>query len=481
MHSLQINHNYEQKLREAQPTFFASKTIKPPPGVMGDISTIPQIIIPPLNTNIQFNIPNFQLSQNRGLAALEIPIPTNFNWRTNAKDKGKEGLIVTPGNQMLCGSCWAIASAGVISDNFVVSGMVDWYPNLSTTWILMCYKQNQCQGGNPAKAFTDIATGGLVSNHCIDYSWCSKNNNCHVDPTKHFTPDKNFNLSTLIPDKCGCYDDSEFFYYQIADNSQNISIGAGDVTEANITSLVQKHILQYGPVLGGFIVFKNFMHGDFTKINGGVYLENVSYDGGKMVFDPTQSTAANYMGSHAIAIIGWGTEPNVVVDAQGTKKDVPYWYCRNSWTENWGDGGYFKMAMYPYNKIAQFDAKVILNTPQGNVQGGGMVMLQILKPPVKKSLPQLKDLASAPKEQDPTYYSSDPNDPPKIIVPNKPSTPLTYHQKNVLMYSGIVIFVTVIISIVYFRRNAKIVAGIIIGMMVLFLIILGVTAKFIKN
>ena len=477
MSSIKINHNYEQKLREAQPTFFASKTVKPPPGAMGYIHTIPPLIIPPINTNIQFNVPSFQLSQHRGLADLQIIIPTNFNWHTNAKDKGKDGLIVTPGNQMLCGSCWAIASAGVISDNFVVSGMVDWYPNLSTTWILMCYPQNQCQGGNPAQAFTDIAKGGLVSNHCIDYSWCSENNDCHVDPTKHFTPHK-VNLSEFIPDQCGCYDDSEFFYYQIAENSKNISIDVGDVTGDNITSLVQKHILQYGPVLGGFIVFKNFMHGDFAKINGGVYLENVSYADGKMVFDPAQATAANYMGSHAIAIIGWGTEPNVIVDAQGTKKDVPYWYCRNSWTENWGDGGYFKMAMYPYNKIAQFDKKIILNTPQGNVQGGGMVMLQALKPPVKKSLPQLKGLAEAPKEQNAAYYSSDPKDRPKDRP--KDNTPLTPYQKNMLVYSGIVIFVTVIISLVVFRRNAKIVVGIIFGMMILFLIGLGVAAKLMK-
>jgi hypothetical protein len=109
-----------------------------------------------------------------------------------------------------------------------------------------------------------------------------------------------------------------------------------------------------------------------------------------------------------------------------------------------------------------------------------MVMIQTLKPPVKKSLPQLKDLASAPKEQNAAYYSSDPKDPPNK-PPNKPPTPLTHHKKNVLMYSGIVIFVTMIISIVYFRRNAKIVAGIIIGTMVLFLIVLGVTAKFIKK
>ena len=38
-------------------------------------------------------------------------------------NKTKGGAITTPGNQGLCGSCWAISSAGIISDNFVVSGL----------------------------------------------------------------------------------------------------------------------------------------------------------------------------------------------------------------------------------------------------------------------------------------------------------------------------------------------------------------------
>ncbi|KAH7966903.1 hypothetical protein HPB49_020391 [Dermacentor silvarum] len=38
------------------------------------------------------------------------------------------------------------------------------------------------------------------------------------------------------------------------------------------------------------------------------------------------------LGGHAIRIIGWGTE-----------NGVPYWLVANSWNNDWGDKGYFKI------------------------------------------------------------------------------------------------------------------------------------------
>ena len=148
---------------------------------------------------------------------------------------------------------------------------------------------------------------------------------------------------------------------------------------------IKKHIMVKGPVLGGFLVFNNFMAGTFTKgkSNKGIYLENGTYPvlpgASKSNTNPTDPS--NFKGSHAVAIIGWGSEDNVET-SPGKKETVEYWYCRNSWTENWGDGGYFKMAMYPHNKISQFDKQVTINSKnEGKKQAGGIVCINITKKP----------------------------------------------------------------------------------------------------
>ena len=54
-------------------------------------------------------------------------------------------------------------------------------------------------------------------------------------------------------------------------------------------------------------------------------------------FDPTKeiyvkSANAQRVGGHAVVIDGWGTE-----------NGVKYWWARNSWGPEWGQGGYFRI------------------------------------------------------------------------------------------------------------------------------------------
>jgi hypothetical protein len=410
--TINLRHDYEKGLRDAKPNFEKSRHIHPPKGALGDLrpQRSNEVKLPPINTSIINSLPVFKLSEHRGLADLDhTTLPEEFNWR---KDGGeKKNLIAKPGNQMLCGSCWAISTAGIVADNHVVSGTVNWKPNLSTTYSLACYPQFKCKGGNPAKLFEEISKNGLVSNHCVDYSWCAEDDNCNGKANKHFKASHGkVNLSNNVP-SCGCYDTSGKHYVYYIDPPKSISIGRGDLNENNFTITVKKHIYHNGPIQGGFIVFKNFMSGAFTKVNNGVYLENGVYDKGQMHFDESQATSDNYAGSHAIAIIGWGIAKNTVVDNNGTRKDIPYWYCRNSWTEKWGDGGYFKMAMYPHNKIAQFDKLVVIKTPQGASQGGAMVIIKVSKSPQLKQMKQIdKKFLDLPRIQDEDYYTNEYHD-----------------------------------------------------------------------
>eukprot|EP00415_Alexandrium_ostenfeldii_P001710 UN1710 len=76
---------------------------------------------------------------------------------------------------------------------------------------------------------------------------------------------------------------------------------------------MMQEIYQHGPITGMF-----FVHKSFIAYKSGVYKS-------RGVLDPM-------MGGHAIKILGWGAE-------SGT----PYWLVANSWNEDWGEKGFFKI------------------------------------------------------------------------------------------------------------------------------------------
>ena len=79
-------------------------------------------------------------------------------------------------------------------------------------------------------------------------------------------------------------------------------------------------IMTQGPVEVYNII--DILKGAFT-----VYEDFLAYKGGVY-----QHTTGSALGGHAIKILGWGVE-------NGTK----YWLCANSWNEDWGDKGFFKI------------------------------------------------------------------------------------------------------------------------------------------
>lgn len=442
--SLNLKKDYLEILKNAKPIKIPQTKIKPPPGTLGAAKVIPPKTIPPLNTDIQFNIlPKYNIRKHAKLAALDSTIlPENFSWGIPTNDdseiiRNKKQLITQPPNQMLCGSCWAISVAGVVSDNFIVSGVTEWNPNLSTTYSLACYPQNMCQGGNPAVLLQDIHSEGITSNHCVDYSWCSTNEACNGSGTKHFEAEQD--ISTLVP-QCGCIVNREHLLYKLEKYPEVITVDDYDSLDT-YTNIVKKQIYYRGPVIGGYIVFRNFLDGRFNFINGGVYFENGVYENSQISFEQNQSSADNFAGCHAIAIVGWGIEKDIIIDNNGTRADVPYWHCRNSWGSGWGDKGYFKMAMYPYNKISQFDKFVELNT-SGNqaVQNCGIIICNVSSPPETQNIENIQRNFNL--EQNEEFY----NDEKKTI------TNVVTKSKSNSYISKILILIIIIALIVVFMK-----------------------------
>ena len=94
-----------------------------------------------------------------------------------------------------------------------------------------------------------------------------------------------------------------------AEIETSFCIGEDDAEKSQ--NEIQREIYKNGPVIAGMAVFT-----DLQDYKGGIYKQ----EKGEMI------------GLHAIVITGWGM-----------KDGVKYWVVRNSWSEEWGEKGYFRI------------------------------------------------------------------------------------------------------------------------------------------
>uniref|UniRef100_A0A6C0KHA4 Peptidase C1A papain C-terminal domain-containing protein n=1 Tax=viral metagenome TaxID=1070528 RepID=A0A6C0KHA4_9ZZZZ len=290
----------------------------------------------------------------------------------------KYNISTRPQAQKKCGSCFAFACATAISDAFVFGKNLSYNPLNSPLDIMSCVNDgsnDKCDGGNPLGVLTFLSeNNGITSSHCVSYdNWVAG--------------DKL--TSDAIPTCAGCYikqcgdPKPKPNRYQIkapvfitssdaTSNGDKVD-GVGDSAIHDI----KLHLLQYGAAITGFAVLNNFLNdpdGSFHETNG-VYFENKVYDAGKS--DGAAKGAEKKKGDdpfvcaggHAVCIVGWGVSAKPITvyfpnDTDPAKKSVtlqncPYWVVRNSWGKDWGDGGYFKMAMY--QKVNQDGAEYEIN------------------------------------------------------------------------------------------------------------------------
>ncbi|XP_049940816.1 dipeptidyl peptidase 1-like [Schistocerca serialis cubense] len=211
-------------------------------------------------------------------------LPKQWDWRN------VDGVnYVSPvRNQEQCGSCFAFSALAVLESRIRIQTNNTQQPVFSVQDVLGCSPLDQgCSGGFP------YLTGGrygkdygLVEEACNPYqgvdSDCSTDTSCD----RHYT--------------------AEYSY-------------VGGYYGATNEVTLQEALVQRGPVAVAFMVYD-----DFRSYTSGIYRHIET----RVDFDPKVPS------SHAVLLVGYG------VDAVSGEK---YWIVKNSWGEDWGDAGYFKI------------------------------------------------------------------------------------------------------------------------------------------
>lgn len=205
-------------------------------------------------------------------------------------------------NQGCCGSCWAISAASAMSDRYcTVSKGKQEFSFASTDMLACCHTCGEgCKGGQLGPAWQYWVDKGLPSGGpynskrgCLPYpiDVCDASGEEANTPKCFKKCQKGYNVTNVYEDRR---------YGRVA-----YSVPADE-------QKIMEELYVHGPVQAAFVVFE-----DFHAYKSGVY---------RHVF-------GHVVGGHAVKLLGWGVE-----------NGVKYWLAANSWGEEWGLNGFFKIA-----------------------------------------------------------------------------------------------------------------------------------------
>lgn len=219
-------------------------------------------------------------------------------------------------DQSACGSCWAFGSTEAFEDSRCIATGEDIEFSTEDTagccQGFSCGLSMGCNGGQPSAALKWMTKTGVVTGGDYD-QLTSKTGGCkpyslqpcahHVPPSSKYPacPTKEYRL------KCEktCTDTASGKTYGTD------KVKGGKAFSPSGVQSMQTAIMTSGPLAVAFTVYA-----DFPTYKSGVY----------------KHVSGSALGGHAVEMIGWGTE-------SGTD----YWVIKNSWNEEWGDGGTFKI------------------------------------------------------------------------------------------------------------------------------------------
>jgi len=245
-----------------------------------------------------------------------MDLPEEFDWRTEARGANCPSLKEIR-DQANCGSCWAFGSSEAMTDRICIHSNGADTTHLSAQDVTSCAKGGTadigCGGGVPETVYTYYKRTGVVSGgNYGDKSMCYS---YQLAPCAHHSVSPKYaNCSDEVDAPAcpeACTDDQTLTWdgdKRYGKGGYSVCTSGGDCHEA-----MRQEIFQNGPITAQFWVHKSFL-----SYKSGVYSGGDGFD--------------RLLGGHAIKILGWGNE-------DGT----PYWLVANSWNEEWGEEGFFRI------------------------------------------------------------------------------------------------------------------------------------------
>jgi len=290
------------------------------------------------------NFKGLKVEQLKRLLGVEIPIEEN-KVNSDAENKYNIGIMKLPDSfdstkqwpdcadvinhvrdQGSCGSCWAVAAAGAITDRVCIASGGKNKTLLSaqemTSCCTSCFNTEGCQGGFPLAAFRFWAKEGLPTGGDFnDKDTCAP---YLVEPCEHHVEGKR--------PKCGDIVSTPKCTRKCTNNvPENRSFGKLIHQSNPWPAEIKTEIMKRGPVEAAFTVYDDFF----------LYKEGI--------YQVTEN--AKPLGGHAVVLYGWGTD---------NETKTQYWLAKNSWNTDWGNNGFFKIKM----REAGIDSYVVSGIPK---------------------------------------------------------------------------------------------------------------------
>ena len=234
----------------------------------------------------------------------KINLPENYDAR---EQYPKCESIKEVRDQANCGSCWAFGAVEAMSDRICIFSGQKNQTRVSAQNLLACCTVCGfgCDGGYPYFAWRywkalGITNGGLYGDMSTCQPYFLPPCDHHVEGSHGACPET---VDTPLC-KINCTEGNKKEY------KSQMTYGLSYYSISGEENMM-KEIYENGPIEGSFKVYE-----DFVTYKSGIY----------------QHVVGEPLGGHAIKIIGWGVE-----------NGVKYWLCVNSWNDEWGDKGFFKI------------------------------------------------------------------------------------------------------------------------------------------